>query len=225
MSIPLSYMWQFLLMNLCAERSFKNPDHPPFLLKQSSRSPFVCVCLKSSVSAGLLFGEGRECGLWDQRTWAEAHPQHWQGPWEKSLAASEPPFNQVPALCRKCFVGGSCTRVPCLSPLGACLLGSRPRSVFLPSSSFFRSLPLICPYSSLSSFSSPCLSLPVCVCPAPDPLEARTGTWRLIQGWRPRAEDTPGLGVQRTARACGRFSAAPLSKPVIRNSSEKATLF
>ena len=182
MSIPLSYMWQFLLMNLCAERSFKNPDHPPFLLKQSSRSPFVCVCLKSSVSAGLLFGEGRECGLWDQRTWAEAHPQHWQGPWEKSLAASEPPFNQVPALCRKCFVGGSCTRVPCLS-------------------------------------------LPVCVCPAPDPLEARTGTWRLIQGWRPRAEDTPGVGVQRTARACGRFSAAPLSKPVIRNSSEKATLF
>lgn len=97
----------------------------------------------------------------------------------------------MPALCRKvlCKLKPS-TNVFCLSPLWDCFLGSQPLACLPSPFLILQVLALNCPYS-LSSFHSPCISLSsLSMSFIPYLLEIRTGTWRFIQGWRPRTEDT-----------------------------------
>lgn len=91
----------------------------------------------------------------------------------------------MPALCRKVF----CKLKPspnvfCLSPLWDCFLGSQPLACLPSLFLILQVLALNCPYSFLSSFRSPCISLSsLSMSFIPYLLE-------VIQGWRPRTEDT-----------------------------------
>lgn len=78
-----------------------------------------------------------------------------------------------------------------LFPLsGTAPLDHSPWPLLIPSL-FLQVLALNCPHSFLCSFPSPCLSLSFPSIPFTlYPPEVRTGTRRIIQGWKPKAKDT-----------------------------------